>query len=188
VQFKVTTPGTFLLVDHSLVRAFNLGALAQLKVSGEPDKDIYSGKISDEIYLPEGTGIRVAEQASRGAPAARNTADRVRMGESVFKTNCMACHQENGQGIPQAFPPLAHSDFLNADKLRAIRTITGGRHGPITVNGQTFDGVMPAWSLSDEDIANVMTYLYHSWGNSAKDITPDEVKANRVRENDHPGP
>ena len=62
VQFKVTTPGTFLLVDHSLVRAFNLGALAQLKVSGEPDKDIYSGKISDEVYLPEGTGIRVASR------------------------------------------------------------------------------------------------------------------------------
>ena len=180
VQFKVTVPGTYLLVDHSLVRAFNRGALAQLKVAGELDKNIYSGKISDEVYLPEGTGIRVAEQPSQGAPVAKNTAERIALGETVFRTNCMACHQENGQGIPQSFPPLAKSDYLNADKVRAIKTITGGRQGPITVNGQTFDGVMPAWTLSDEDIADVMTYLYHSWGNSGHEVTPDEVKANRA--------
>lgn len=180
VQFKATVPGTYLLVDHSLVRAFNKGALAQLKVAGELDKNIYSGKISDEVYLPEGTGIRVAGQPSQGAPAARNTAERVTLGETVFKTNCMACHQENGEGIPQSFPPLAKSDYLNADKIRAIKTITGGRQGPITVNGQAFDGVMPAWTLSDEDVADVMTYLYHSWGNSGQEVTPDEVKANRV--------
>lgn len=186
VQFKAPVPGTYLLVDHSLVRAFNKGALGQLKVAGEPDKSIYSGKISDEVYLPEGTGIRVAEQAGQGAPVAHNTAESVKLGETVFKTNCMACHQENGQGIPNAFPPLAGSDYLNADKIRAIKTITGGRQGPITVNGQHFDGVMPAWTLNDEDIANVMTFLYHSWGNSGQVVTPDEVKANRVKPDDKP--
>jgi nitrite reductase (NO-forming) len=180
VEFKINVPGTFLLVDHSLTRAFNRGALGQLKATGPENKLVYSGKISDEVYLPEGTGIRVTEQASKlPAPAATN-AERIKLGEAVFKTNCMACHQESGQGIPGAFPPLAQSDYLNGDKVRAIKTVIGGRQGSLTVNGAKFDGVMPAWTLSDEDIANVLSYAYGSWGNSGKDVTPADVKAARA--------
>lgn len=182
VDFKATVPGTYLLVDHSLTRAFNRGALAQLKVTGEEDKLVYSGKISDEVYLPEGTGIRVTEQAQRISPPARTKAERVAKGEIVFKTNCMACHQVNGQGIPGAFPPLAKSDFLNKDKIRAIKTVTGGLQGKVVVNGHEYNGVMPAWSLSDEDIANVLTYAYNSWGNSGKEVTAGEVKLHRVKQ------
>ncbi len=181
VEFKMSVPGTFLLVDHSLTRAFNRGALAQLKVSGPENKLVYSGKISDEVYHPEGTGIRVTDQHAEPAPAAQNKAERIKLGETVFKTNCMACHQQNGQGVPHAFPPLAKSDFLNADKLRAIKVITGGLEGKVVVNGQEYDGVMPAWDLPDEDIANVMSYIYGNWGNSGKDVTVDEVKAHRVK-------
>ena len=180
-EFKANAPGTFLLVDHSLTRAFNKGALAQLKVTGEEDKLVYSGKISDEVYQPEGTGIRVTEQASKGAPPAKNNAERITKGELIFRSNCIACHQANGQGIPQAFPPLAKSDFLNADKRRAIATVTGGLQGKVTVNGQDFNGVMPAWTLSDEDVANVLTYIYNSWGNSGKEVTTQEVKAVRSK-------
>ncbi len=179
VEFKINVPGTFLIVDHSLVRAFNRGALAQIKATGPENKLVYSGKISDEVYLPEGTNIRVAE---RGAtpPVALTNADRVKLGETIFKTNCMACHQENGEGIPGSFPPLAMSDYLNGDKTRAIQTIIGGRQGSLTVNGKTFDGVMPAWTLSDDEIAGVLSYVYHSWGNSGKDVTPDDVKTARA--------
>jgi nitrite reductase (NO-forming) len=183
VQFKVSAPGTYILVDHSLTRAFNKGAMAQLKVAGEEDKMVYSGKISDEVYLPEGTGIRVTEQTERLQAAAKTKAERISQGENIYKTNCVACHQPNGQGIPSAFPPLAKSDFLNADKVRVIKTVTGGLQGKVKVNGQEFNGVMPAWSLSDEEIANVLTYIYNSWGNSGKEVTPKEVKANRVKAN-----
>jgi nitrite reductase (NO-forming) len=181
VQFTASAPGSYLLVDHSLTRAFNTGALAQLRVSGDEDKTVYSGKISDEVYLPEGTGLRVTEQPSRVQPAAKTKAERMAHGEGVFKTNCAACHQLNGQGIPNAFPPLAKSDFLNADKVRAIKTVTGGLQGKVKVNGQEFDGVMPAWNLSDEEIANVLTFVYNSWGNSGLDVTPKDVKAYRVK-------
>src|SRR5579871_116781 len=135
VEFKINVPGTFLIVDHSLERAFNRGALAQIKATGPENKLVYSGKISDEIYLPEGTGIRVVEQPSNAPPPAATAAERVKLGEIVFKTNCMACHQENGKGIPGSFPPLAQSDFLNANKTRAIKTVIGGKEGPLTVNG-----------------------------------------------------
>ncbi len=180
VDFKLSVPGTFIVVDHSLTRAFNRGALAQLKISGDENKLVYSGKMSDEVYMPEGTGVRVAEQPSNLPPPAKNKAERVKLGEAVFANNCQACHQANGEGIPDAFPPLAKSDFLNADKARAIKTVTGGLDGKVVVNGRAFNGVMPAWELPDEDIANVMTYIYSKWGNSGQEVQPAEVRANRA--------
>ena len=180
VEFKVSAPGTFIIVDHSLTRAFNRGALAQLKVPGDGEKLVYSGKQSDEVYQPEGPGARVADAPGGGAPAAKSKAQRVELGAAVFANNCQACHQANGEGIAEAFPPLAKSDFLNADKARAVKTVVGGLEGKVTVNGQTFDGVMPAWSLPDEDLANVITYVYGSWGNSGQEVLPAEVKAARA--------
>lgn len=179
IDFKVNVPGTYILVDHSLTRAFNKGALGMLKASGDEQKLVYSGKISDEVFLPEGTQIRVAEQVERKGTLAKTKSQRIEMGRAVFTTNCAACHQSNGQGIPHAFPPLAKADFLNADKFRAIKVVTAGFQGKVTVNGQDYNGVMPAWSLSDDDIANVLTYVYNNWGNSGKEVTPQEVKANR---------
>jgi nitrite reductase (NO-forming) len=181
VEFKINVPGTFLIVDHSLSRAFNRGALAQLKATGPENKLVYSGKISDEVYLPEGTAIRVTEQPSKKPAPATTTAERIALGDVVYKTNCMACHQADGRGIAGAFPPLAKSDYLNADKARAIQTIIGGRQGSLTVNGQKYDGVMPAWTLSDEDIANVLSYLYGNWGNTGRDVTPADVAAARAK-------
>ena len=186
VEFKASAPGAYILVDHSLTRAFNKGALAQLRVTGDEDKLVYSGKTSDEVYLPEGSGIRVADQPEKLQASAKSKAERISQGEITFKTNCAACHQGNGQGIPNAFPPLAKSDFLNQDKIRAIKTVTGGLQGKVVVNGQSFEGVMPAWSLTDEEIANVLTYVYNSWSNSGKEVTPKEVKANRVKPNKLP--
>jgi nitrite reductase (NO-forming) len=181
IDFKVNVPGTYILVDHSLVRAFNKGALGQLKATGDENKLVYSGKLSDEVFLPEGSQIRVAEQPARKLPPADTRLERIKRGQVVFATNCAACHQSNGQGIPHAFPPVAKSDFLNADKVRAIKTVTGGLQGKVTVNGSEYNGVMPAWSLNDEDIANVLTFVYNSWGNSGKDVTSQEVKKYRVK-------
>ena len=180
-EFKMSVPGTFIIVDHSLERAFNRGALAQLKVSGPDDKLVYSGKQFDLVYQPEGTGIRVAGQGGVPAPAAATKAERIVIGAGVFANNCQACHQATGEGVPDAFPPLAKSDYLNGDKIRAIKTVTGGVETKLTVNGHEFNGVMPAWSLSDEEIADVLTYAYNTWGNSGLEVTPDEVKAYRVK-------
>ena len=182
-EMKLTVPGTFIVVDHSLTRAFNRGALAMMKVTGPEQKDIYSGKTNDLVYLPEGTGARVADQPLAVAPVAKDKAGRVKAGEAVFANNCSACHQPAGQGVPDAFPPLAKSDYLNSDKTRAIKAVTGGLTGKLKVNGQAYDGVMPAWDLPDEDIANVLTYAYNSWGNSGAEVTPAEVKTHRVKAN-----
>jgi nitrite reductase (NO-forming)/hydroxylamine reductase len=101
-------------------------------------------------------------------------------GKTVFETYCVACHQPDGKGMPGAFPPLAGSDFLLADKHRAIGIVTGGLTGKITVNGKQFNATMPNFSyLKDEEVANVLTYVANSWGNKGWVVTPEEVAAAR---------
>ena len=67
----------------------------------------------------------------------------IEKGKLVFMQICAVCHQTNGQGLPNVFPPLAGSDFLIADKARSIRIVLRGTSGPIIVNGTTYDSVMP---------------------------------------------
>lgn len=176
-DFKLQVPGTFIIVDHSIFRTFNKGALGMLKVEGPEDKVVYSGKQSDEVYIPEGGAIQTINENTAPAPKAQSKAERIELGKRIYSQNCMACHQSEGQGIPNAFPPLAKADFLNADKTRAITTVRKGLTGPVIVNGATYNGVMPAWTLSDDDIANVLTYVYNNWGNSGLEVTPEEVSA-----------
>ena len=103
-------------------------------------------------------------------------------GQALFESNCAACHQPTGQGIPGAFPPLAGSDFLLADKQRAIETVIQGRTGPITVNGQEFNALMPPMGhLEDEQIAAILSYVLNAWGNDGGKVTEDEVEAVRER-------
>lgn len=177
VEFKVDVPGTFIIVDHSIFRAFNKGALAMLKVEGADDKTIFSGKQADTVYLPEGSAIQTLDQAYTVATA-NTKEEQIRFGQRVYEANCQACHQANGEGIPAAFPPLAKSDYLNANPLLGVNAIINGLSGPIVVNNTTYNGVMPAMRLNDQDIANVITFVLNSWGNKGGQISAEEV-ANR---------
>lgn len=179
-DFKVDVPGTFIIVDHSIFRAFNKGALGMLKVTGQEDKIIYSGKQADTVYLPEGSASQsIASPVSSQAAKTLTKEEQITLGKNVFESNCLACHQANGEGIPNAFPPLAESDFLNADHDRAIDIILHGRSGPITVNGKTYDSVMPAIALNNEQVANVLTYVLNGFGNKGGQVTPAQVETRR---------
>lgn len=100
-------------------------------------------------------------------------------GADVYSKVCIACHQANGQGIPGAFPPLAKSDFLNKDVNRAIGIVKKGHTGAITVNGAKFNGSMPNPNLTEQQVADVLTYVYGQWGNSKKVVTLAMVKAHK---------
>ncbi|AHZ85104.1 copper-containing nitrite reductase [Bdellovibrio bacteriovorus] len=179
VEFKLDTTGTFILVDHSIFRAFNKGAIGMLKVEGKEDHEVYSGKTKDGIYLPEGGVIQeIGAEAPKQIPA-KTLEERLSGGKRIYESSCFACHQSNGQGLPGAFPPLAKSDFLK-NKDKAISAVIHGLEGPIKVNGKEYNSVMPAQILSDEDAANVLTYIYSMWGNSKKVVTPADVKAVRA--------
>ena len=105
-------------------------------------------------------------------------------GEALYVTHCAGCHQASGQGLAGAFPPLAGSDFLLADRGRAVAVVVSGLSGPITVNGTDYAAVMPAMGhLADADIAAILTYAMNAWGNEAAAITAEEVAAHRARPN-----
>jgi nitrite reductase (NO-forming) len=181
VEFKVEVPGTFILVDHSIFRAFNKGALGMLKVEGENNKPIYSGTTQEGIYLPEGgtTQKMPKKKKSEESLVVKTIPEQVSAGKEIFSRTCFACHQGEGQGIPTVFPPLAKSDFLNADSDRAITAVLRGLTGEITVNGKKFNNVMTSQNLTDEEIANTLTYVYDSWGNNKTRVTAKMVKALR---------
>lgn len=181
VEFQVEVPGNFLLVDHSIFRAFNKGALGMLSVGGAEDSMIYSGRIAEGVYLPEGGAVQVIPGGQAQPPRASTTEERVAFGQRVYAQNCVACHQAEGQGIPGAIPPLAGSDFLNEDEARAIGVVLNGLDGAITVNGEAYNSVMPLLQLSDDDVANVLTYVYSQWGNAGFEVLPQEVGAVRER-------
>lgn len=178
VEFRVEVPGDLIIVDHSIFRAFNKGALGIINVKGEEDKIVYSGKQQDSVYLPEGGGIQTIDSAPAELTA-KNKKERILFGERVYEQNCAACHQGTGTGIPGAFPPLAGSDYLLSDPERAISVLVNGLSTSITVNGQDYKGVMPAVQLSDEKMANVLTYILNSWNNNGGEITPQQVAAGR---------
>jgi len=92
-------------------------------------------------------------------------------GEQVYATNCAACHQANGQGLPGAFPALAGS---------AIATGPAAGHMDIVMHGKS-GTAMAAYKdlLNDADLAAVITYERNSWGNSASVVQPSAVKAAR---------
>lgn len=176
VEMKLQVPGTFIIVDHSIFRAFNKGALGMLKVQGPENKTIYSGKMQEGIYQPEGGTIQEMPGENAKVPNATSLSQRIEYGKQIYSQTCYACHQPNGEGIANAFPPLAKSDYLNADVDRAISNLLHGLTGEITVNGKTYNSIMPAQNLSDEQIANVLTYVYNSWGNSKQEVKPEQVQ------------
>lgn len=191
-EFKVQVPGTYVLVDHSLSRAFNKGALGMLSVTGPEDPAVYSGKEVDAVYLGSQppAGVDSAKPASApakpaapspkvaAAPTDPEVIKSIKAGKKVYEQTCFACHLADGKGIPGTFPPLAGSDYFAADRERAIRVVLKGLQGPVKVNGKDYNGVMPELgsTLNDRKIADVLTYVANSWGNSGDAFTADEVR------------
>lgn len=142
---------------------------------------------SEEMTKQERQTIKnwVEEGAVYGVPETggllTSKAEKIEAGKRLFNVVCAVCHQPTGLGLPDKFPPLAGSDFLNADKKRAIGILLHGRQGQIVVNGKSFNNSMPSFPLGDEDIANALTFVYNSFGNSGKEVTADEVKALRAQ-------
>jgi len=110
-------------------------------------------------------------QASAGG-AGVAPADSDSPGSKIYAQNCAACHQANGAGIPGAFPPQAgHTPtLLAADGGRdyLAHVLLFGLNGPITIEGKTYNGQMPAWraALDDADIAKVLNYVLTAWDNN----------------------
>ncbi len=140
--------------------------------------DEHSGWFSPQVYAPY---TSVAELQVY-QPAAGGSKDR---GKFVYESlaQCVLCHNTDGTGKPGQAPPLAKSEWVLGSPNRVIRIPLAGLTGPITILGQEWNLSMPAMgaSLSDEDLAAVLTYIRQTWGNNASEVTPEQVKAVRAQ-------
>lgn len=182
VEFKLEVPGTYVLVDHSIFRAFNKGALGLMIVEGDDNKAVYSGKEVDEVYLGDkAAGGNVVPEAIAIATAAHKEGKltmemQIEAGKVLYKGTCSACHQTDGKGLPDLFPPLAGSDYLLSDSRRAIEIVLNGLSGPIKVNGKDYNSVMaPLSQLNDDEIAHILTFVNNGFGNKGDRVLPEDV-------------
>jgi nitrite reductase (NO-forming) len=163
VEFTTQVPGNLTLVDHSLTRAFNKGAIGILAVSGEAQPEIYSKGVitvtpGQETPKPTAVALQPGGIHANAEPPADFEAGG-NVGRQVFERTCAACHQSNGGGIPGVFPPLHNSDYFKAHPTQAALIVMGGRAGEITVNGSSYNSVMPPQDLSDSDVAAVLNFV-----------------------------
>lgn len=101
-------------------------------------------------------------------------------GEDIYKKHCLACHQTNGSGNPGMYPPLDNTEMVNGEKEELIKVILNGLTGEIEVKGEIYNQVMvPHNFLSDHEIADLLTYVRNSFGNSSSRIKKEEVAAVR---------
>jgi mono/diheme cytochrome c family protein len=101
-------------------------------------------------------------------------------GKQIYIGKCAACHQATGLGIPGVFPPLAGSEWVVGDEKILTLIMLHGVNGEMEVKGTVYKGAMPAWkSLSDGDLAAVMSYIRSDWGNKSAEIAPGTVATQR---------
>ena len=94
----------------------------------------------------------------------------------IYAEKCVVCHMVTGLGIPNAFPPLKDSDYLMADKKRAVEQVLNGSQEEMKVNGAIYILPMPFQVDTHEDAVAVINYVLNAWGNNGGSITVEEVK------------
>lgn len=103
-------------------------------------------------------------------------------GEEVYRIHCLSCHQSDGSGVPGMYPPIINTDWVSGDKERLIGIILFGMEGPMEVNGEHYSSIMPEQSyLSDQEIADVLTFIRSNFDNQATPVVPEEVAAVREK-------
>lgn len=122
---------------------------------------------------------------SVGAFAQRSTQSKLKLmlnGKKVYDMYCQACHQADGNGVPRLNPPLAGTVYVTGSKTRLIDIVLNGLTDPLEINGEEYNNPMAAHSfLTDQQIADVLTYIRNSFGNKAGVVTTAEVKKQRAK-------
>ncbi|MBX3167812.1 MAG: cytochrome c [Candidatus Eremiobacteraeota bacterium] len=130
------------------------------------------------IYTDKVDFTQGDSRSQGGAALATPLSDPSLLGQEVFQKNCQACHQVNGAGVGSTFPPLDGSEWVNGEPEMVCAIVLHGISGEISVKGQAFRGVMPAFKgqLKPEEIAAVATYIRGAWSNRAAAVEPALVE------------
>lgn len=97
-------------------------------------------------------------------------------GKSLYIKCCLTCHQADGRGVPNMYPPIQQSDWVNGDKTKLINVVLNGLSGEIEVNGEYYDQTMPKFNyLSNNQISNILSYIRQNYGNNSSPVTLNDV-------------
>jgi len=177
---------------HSGIGAWTEADIVQYLKTGANRFDIASGPMAEEVehssqhwtdddlkavavYLKDG-------QAGTAPKPLAATQSAMVNGQRVYADRCAACHVANGAGVSHLFPQLAQAPLVNNDDATSlIRVVLAGSRAGTTDAAPT-GPAMPSfgWNLSDENVADVLTYVRNSWGNAAPAVSADEVKKARA--------
>jgi mono/diheme cytochrome c family protein len=104
-------------------------------------------------------------------------------GQVVYQKFCLTCHQVDGSGVPNLNPPLTRTKWTLGSKAILIHQVLNGSHGTVEIDGDTFHNTMPplGQALTDQQVADVLTYVRNNFGNKASAVTPAEVKNVRAK-------
>jgi ubiquinol-cytochrome c reductase cytochrome b subunit len=121
----------------------------------------------------------VGTSGTTSSSAAGTTPAKAGAGAKVYNESCMGCHGTKGEGVAGQFPPLAANPFVTGDPKPVIGVVLNGLNGKIDVKGQSYNSVMPPWkgTLTNAQIADVITYIRNAWGNKASTVTEAQVAA-----------
>lgn len=147
---------------------FLIGGIALLLVSGcqnskQPPK---AQALSTE---------QLTNEINKNLPS--DSPEKVHPGKAVYEKYCLTCHQADGSGVPNMHPPLTPGSWVGNDPNELIAIMMKGLSGKIEVNGEVYKNYMPSHAqLTDEEIADVLSYVRSSFGNNFDPVTPEMVK------------
>jgi glucose/arabinose dehydrogenase len=155
-----------------------------------PDGSLYVvdsqiGRVWRIMYYPEGVKKTVASNdvispTDLAEEATKEVSKDLLPGKAVYDNYCLPCHMGNGLGAPGMNPPLAGTEYVLGDEERLIKVVLQGLNEPIEIKGEIYQNVMASHAfLSDQQIADVLTFVRKSFGNNARAIKPEEVSAVR---------
>lgn len=137
---------------------------ADNKSSGKKNSDVKKEQVS------QATSEKPGQKAE-----AQSAKEKFPLGAKIYNEKCITCHMEDGKGVEGVYPPLANSDYLMADKERAVLQVINGSEEKMVVNGVTYNIPMPPQEVTKKEAVAVVNFVLNNWDNDGGTISMEKV-------------
>ena len=161
---------------------FILCLVVGLFLWAQPKKPVVAQKKKPAVVQKKTTTKTVQKTKAQATPskAVPGVQEQVTRGQAVYMRVCVVCHQKDGGGVPHMTPPLINTSYVLGDKKRLINIVLKGLNQKIEIEDEEYTNPMPPQpQLTDQEIADVLTFIRNNFGNKASPVTTAEVKAMR---------